>query len=103
MPYHEWKWIDVEPGRIEKSYLEVSNLMIGLLRHEDTVLREDDGAVKFQDLATIFRSEFASSSHWSMRTWPSFLQRRCGMASFFLKCCALIFEAKASFVSGMVF
>ena len=66
VPYHERKWMDVEPGRFDKSCLEVSKWMIILQRHNDIVPREDDGAVKFQDLASIFRSEFTSSSRWSI-------------------------------------
>ena len=30
--------------------------MIRLLRHDDSIHREDDGAVRFEDLASIFRS-----------------------------------------------
>ena len=85
VPYHERKRIDVEPGRFDKSFLEVSKL-IRLLRHDDTVPREDDGAVKFQDLASIFRSEFTPSSHWTIRTWRSFLQRRGGIKKRFQYC-----------------
>ena len=70
---HERKWMDVEPGRFDKRCLEVSKLMIRLLRPDYTVPREDDGAVTFQDLASICRSEFTSSSHWSIRTWLRFL------------------------------
>ena len=51
VPYHERKWIDVEPGRSERGCLEVSKLMIRLLRHDDTVPREDNETIKFQDLA----------------------------------------------------
>ena len=61
VPYHQRKWIDVEPGRFDKSCPEVSKLMIRLLRHGDTVPREDDGAVTFQDLTSIFRAECTSS------------------------------------------
>ena len=84
--YHERKWIDVEPGRFVKSCLKVSKLMIRLLRHDDTVPREDDGAAKFQDLASIYRSQFTSSSHWSLRTWLSFLQRGGGIKKRFQYC-----------------
>ena len=55
IPYHERKWIDVEPGTFDQNCLEVSELMIRLLRHDESVNREDDGAVKFEDLASIFR------------------------------------------------
>ena len=74
IPYHERKWIDVEPGTFDRSCLEVPKLMIRLLRHYDSLHREEDGAVRFEDLASIFRSKNASTSHWSIRTWLSFLQ-----------------------------
>ena len=73
--YLERKWIDEEPGTLDQNCLEVSKLMIRLLRHDDSVNREQDGAVKIEDLASIFPSRITSSSHWSIRTWPRFLQR----------------------------
>ena len=45
IPYRERKWIDSEPGKFSQGGFEVSNYMIRLLRHDDTVHREDDGAV----------------------------------------------------------
>ena len=48
--------------------------------------REDDEPVKFQDLASTFRSEFTSSSRWSIRTWLSFLQRGGGIKKRFPYC-----------------
>ena len=84
--YHERKWMDVEPRRFDKSCLEVSKLIIKLLRHDSSVPREEDGAVKFQDMASIFRSEFTFSSHWSIRTWLSFLQRGGGVKKRFQYC-----------------
>ena len=48
--------------------------MIRLLRHDDSVPREDDGAVKILDLASTFRSELTPPSHWSVRTWLRFSQ-----------------------------
>ena len=86
VPYDERKWIVVEPGRFDKSCLEVSKLMIRLLRPDDTVPREDDGAVEFQDLASISRSEFTSFSHWSIRTRLSFLHRGGGVKKKFQYC-----------------
>ena len=32
--------------------------MTRLLRHNDTVHREDDGAVRYEDLAELFKSRF---------------------------------------------
>ena len=54
VPYHERKWIDVEPGSFDQNCLEVSKLMVRLLRHDGLVNREYDGAVKFEDLTPIF-------------------------------------------------
>ena len=82
MPYHDQNWIDVEPGRFDKSCLEEWKLMIRLLRHDDSVPREDDGAVKFQDPAPTF----TSCSRWSIRTWLSFLQRGGGIKKRFPYC-----------------
>ena len=56
--YHERKWIDVGPGKFSQGCFEVSKLMIRLLRHDDTFHREDDGAVRFDDLAELFESKF---------------------------------------------
>ena len=52
IPSRERKWIDIEPGRFNKSCLKVSNLMIRLLRHDDSIYREEDGAIRFEDLAS---------------------------------------------------
>ena len=43
--------------------------MIRLLRHDDTVHREDDGAVRFDDLAALSKAKFASASQWSIEAW----------------------------------
>ena len=83
VPYHERKWIDMEPGTVDRNCLEVSKLMIRYLRHDDTVHREEDGAVRFEDLASMFRSRNASTSHWSIRTWLSFLHRGGGVKKRF--------------------
>ena len=69
LPYHLRVWIDVEPGPYDKSCFEVSKKMIRMLRHDPSVLREEDGAVEFRILAQMFRSEFTSSQHCSIRTW----------------------------------
>ena len=37
--YHQRQWIDVEPGKFDKTWIEVSKQVIRLLRHDPTVLR----------------------------------------------------------------
>ena len=47
IPMNERKWIDIEPGESSLSAYEISKKVINLLRHSQTVQREDDGAVQF--------------------------------------------------------
>ena len=56
IPCRERRWIDVEPAKFSQGCLEVSKFMIRLLRHDDSVHREDDGAVRFDDLAGKFKA-----------------------------------------------
>ena len=39
IPYHERKWIDVDPGKFSQGCFEVSKFMIRLLRHDDSSSR----------------------------------------------------------------
>ena len=69
-----------------KSWFEVSKKMSRLLRHDPSVLREEDGAVEFRILASMFRSEFTSSQCWSLRTWLNCLQKGGGPKKRFQYC-----------------
>ena len=51
IPMNERKWIDIEPGDSSLSAYEISKKVINLLRHSQTVQREDDGAVQFWRMA----------------------------------------------------
>ena len=58
IPMNERKWIDIEPGESSLSAHEISKKVINLLRHSQTVQREDDGAVQFWKSRIIFRINF---------------------------------------------
>ena len=60
--------------------------MIRLLRHDDTVHREDDGAVIFDDLAELCKARFAGTSHWAIEAWISFLANGRGPKNRFQYC-----------------
>ena len=47
IPMNERKWFDIEPGNSSLSAYEISKKVIHLLRHSQTVHREEDGAVHF--------------------------------------------------------
>ena len=86
IPCRERKWIDVEPGKFSQSCFEVSKFMIRLLRHGASVPREADGAVRFGDLAELFKSRFAGASNWSVEAWISFLAEGGGPKKRFQYC-----------------
>ena len=60
--------------------------MIRLLRHDDTVHREDDGAVRFDDLAEKFKAKFDGTSQWSIKAWITFLAKGGGPRKRFQYC-----------------
>ena len=66
---NERKWIDIEPAEPALSAYEVSKKVINLLRHNQTVQREDDGAVQFWRIKFHLRNQFAKSQYWSDDRW----------------------------------
>ena len=44
---HERKWIDIEPSEPTLAAYDLSKKVISLLRHNQTVQREEDGAIQF--------------------------------------------------------
>ena len=65
--YRERKWVHFEPGKFSQGCFQVSKFVIRLLRHDDTVHREDDGAVRFDNLAELFKSKFETTSQWPIQ------------------------------------
>ena len=56
IPMNDRKWIDIDPGNSSLSAYEISKKAIHLLRHSQTVQREEDGAVQFWKIKKIFRT-----------------------------------------------
>ena len=73
----ERRWFDVEPDPNKYTTLshDVSTRMIALLRHEQDILREDDGAGESWRLKRDIKANFPHSVLWSNNTWVSHLQR----------------------------
>ena len=82
---HERKWIDVDPGKFYQGCFEVSKFMIRLLRRDETVHREDAGAVLFGNLAERFQATFDGTSQLSMKlgslSWQKEEDRRKGFST----------------------
>ena len=47
IPMHERKWIDIEPSESNLASYDLSKKVISLLRHKQTLQREQDGAIEF--------------------------------------------------------
>ena len=73
IPMNERKWIDIEPSKSSLSAYEVSKKVINLLRHCQTVQREDDGAVQFWRIKNFIQDQFPRTAHWSDDRWKSCL------------------------------
>ena len=97
---HQHKEVEVrrekgsfDQGKFSQGCLEVSKFMIRLLRHDDTVHREHDGAVKVDDLAEKFKANFDATSQWSIEAWTTFLAKG-GRPKKSFQCCLNPYSSK---------
>ena len=47
IPIHQRRWIDIEPSKQDLASYDLSKKVINLLRHNQTLQREEDGAIEF--------------------------------------------------------
>ena len=73
IPMHERKWIDIEPSEPTLAAYDVSKKVISLLRHNQTLQREEDGAIQFWRIKFHLRNHSSQVQHWSDERWKSFL------------------------------
>ena len=45
IPLREERWIDIEPSKQDRDSYDLSKKVINLLRHNQTLQREEDGAI----------------------------------------------------------
>ena len=69
IPMNERKWFDIEPEESSLSAYEVSKKVINILRHCQTVQREDDGAVQFWRIKNFLQNQFPQIHCWSDDRW----------------------------------
>ena len=53
----------------------LSKAMIRLLRHDPSIPREDDGAVRFDYVIDKFKAKFDGTSQWSSNDWITCLAK----------------------------
>ena len=86
IPVRERNWIDINPKRFRQDCFTVSKAMIRSLRHDQSVYRENDGAVRFVDIMEEFKKKFDGALQWSINDWISFLAKRGVPKKRFLYC-----------------
>ena len=67
VPIRGRKWIVINPAKFSQSCVALSKFMIRLLRHDKNILREDDGAVRSDDLIEEFEVKFAGLCNGQLR------------------------------------
>ena len=86
IPMNERKWIDIEPGKSSFSSYEISKKVINLLRHSQTVQREDDGAVQFWKIKNYLQNQFPQILYWLDDRWKACLAAEGGSKRTYQHC-----------------
>ena len=73
IPIHERRWIDIEPSKQNLASYDISKNMINLLRHNQTLQREEDGAIEFYRSKFYLRHHHSQIHNWSDDRWKACL------------------------------
>ena len=73
IPVHERRWIDIEPSDQTLTGYDLSKKDINLLRHNQTLQREEDGAIEFYKIKFSLRNHHSQIQHWSDDRWKACL------------------------------
>ena len=65
IPIHERRWIDIEPSKQNLASYDISKKVINLLRHNQTLQREEGGAIEFYRIKFYLRSHQSQIHNWS--------------------------------------
>ena len=78
IPIHERRWIDIEPSKQNLASYDLSKKVINLLRHNQTLQREEDGAIEFYRIKFYLRNHHSQIHNWSDDRWKACLAARGG-------------------------
>ena len=73
IPLRERKWIDIEPSKQDLELYDLSKKVINLLRHNQTLHREEDGAIQFYKIKFHLRDHHSQIQNWSDDRWKACL------------------------------
>ena len=69
IPMYERRWIDIEPSEQDLASYDLSKKVINLLGHNQTLQREEDGAIEFYKIKFHLRNHHSQVQHWSDDRW----------------------------------
>ena len=72
IPLRERRWIDIEPSKQDLDSYDLSKKVINLLRHNQTLHREEDGAIQFYKIKFHLR-DHSQIHNWSDDRWKACL------------------------------
>ena len=73
IPIHQRRWIDIEPSKQDLASYDLSKKVINLLRHKQTLQREQDGAIEFCKIKFHLRNHHSQIQNWSDDRWKACL------------------------------
>ena len=73
IPLCERRWIDIEPSKQDLDSYDLSKKVINLLRHNQTLHREEDGAIQFYKIKFHLRDHHSQIQNWSDDRWKACL------------------------------
>ena len=73
IPIHERRWIDIEPSEQNLDSYDLSKKVVNLLRHNQTLHREEDGAIEFCKIKFHLRNHHSQIQVWSDDRWKACL------------------------------
>ena len=73
IPLRERRWIDIEPSKKDLDSYDLSKTVINLLRHNQTLQREEDGAIEFCKIKFHLRDYPHPMQNWSDDRWKACL------------------------------
>ena len=73
IPIHQRRWIDIEPSKQDLVSCDLSKKVINLLRHNQTLQREQDGAIEFCKIKFHLRNHHSQIQNWSDDRWKACL------------------------------
>ena len=67
------RWIDIEPSKQDLESYDLSKKVINLLRHNQKLHREEDGAIQFYKIKFHLRDHHSQIQNWSDDRWKACL------------------------------